>query len=77
MNNTPDLAPLIKSVLAIVGIAFALGQYPKLETWARVEATQAVSWKEPLPYFFANPRAKTKHTHPIHPKFSPQKEGAQ
>ena len=58
MNNTPDLAPLIKGVLVIVGIALALGQYPKLETWAREQAIEAVAWKEPLPYFFASAHQK-------------------
>ena len=40
MNSTPDLSPLIKGVLALIGIAIALGQYPKLEHWARAQALE-------------------------------------
>ena len=36
--NIPDLSPLIKGVLVIVGIAIAIGQYPRLEVWARSQA---------------------------------------
>jgi hypothetical protein len=53
--NFPDLSPLIKGVFVIVGFAIALGQYPRLETWARSQAIEAVSWKQGLPYFFAKP----------------------
>ena len=65
--NTPDLSPLIKGVLVIVGIAIAIGQYPRLEVWARSQAIQAVAWKQPLPYFFqgsathAHRKAKLSH----------------
>lgn len=52
MNNTPDLSPLIKGVFVVVGIAIAIGQYSRLEMWARSQAIEAVAWKEPLPYFF-------------------------
>jgi hypothetical protein len=53
MNSTPDLSPLIKGVLVVIGISIALGQYPKLERWARTQALEAVAWKQGLPYFFA------------------------
>ena len=55
--QTPDLSPLIKGVFVIVGIAISLGQYGRLEHWARKQAMEAVAWREPLPYFFAQPKA--------------------
>jgi hypothetical protein len=61
MNSTPDLSPMVKGVLAIIGIAIALGQYPRLERWACVQALEAVQWKQGLPYFFAAPHAGAKH----------------
>ena len=50
--STPDLSPLIKGVLTLVLFSMAIGQYPALERWARKEALAAVTWREPLPYFF-------------------------
>jgi hypothetical protein len=49
---TPDLSPLVKGIIVIIGIAVALGQYPKLESWAKGQAIEAVAWKQGLPYFF-------------------------
>ena len=59
--QTPDLSPLIKGVFVIVGIAISLGQYGRLEHWARKQAMEAVAWREPLPYFFAQPKASAHH----------------
>lgn len=53
--NPPDISPLVKGAIALVGIALTLGFYGKLEHWARNEALEAIEWKEPLPYFFASP----------------------
>jgi hypothetical protein len=66
MNSTPDLSPLIKGVLVLIGIAIALGQYPRLERWARTQALEAVQWKQGLPYFFAAPHVGVKHHHSTH-----------
>jgi hypothetical protein len=57
---------MVKGVLAIIGIAIALGQYPRLERWARVQALEAVQWKQGLPYFFGPPHAEAKHHHSIY-----------
>jgi hypothetical protein len=65
--NAPDLSPLVKGSLALIGIALTLGQFGKLETWARHQAVEAVAWKQPLPYFFASKPRDTKKHHP-HPK---------
>jgi hypothetical protein len=54
--NVPDISSLVKGVMAIVGIAIAVGQYSNLEHWARMQAAQALVWKEPLPYFFDRPK---------------------
>jgi hypothetical protein len=51
--NTPDIGPLVKGIMVIIGISIATGQYSNLEHWARVQAAEAFLWKEPLPYFFA------------------------
>ena len=61
--QTPDLSPLVKGVIVVVGLAIALGQYPKLETWARAQALEAVAWKQGLPYFFAPSPVEPKHRH--------------
>jgi hypothetical protein len=50
--QTLDLSPLVKGIIVIVGIAIALGQYPKLERWAKTQALEAIEWKQGLPYFF-------------------------
>jgi hypothetical protein len=55
--QTPDISPLVKGALAIIGLALALGQYGRLEHWARTQALHAVAWREPLPSFFAPPGA--------------------
>ena len=59
--QTPDLSPLIKGIFVIVGIAISLGQYGRLEHWARKQAMEAVAWREPLPYFFAQSKATAHH----------------
>ncbi len=66
MNSTPDLSPLVKGVLALMGIAIALGQYPRLEHWARAQALEAVQWKQGLPYFFPASPAGDRHHHINH-----------
>jgi hypothetical protein len=63
MNTTPDLSPLVKGVLVLIGIAIALGQYPRLERWARSQALEAVQWKQGLPYFFDAAHAESNHRH--------------
>ena len=62
--QTPDLSPLVKGVIARVGLALALGQYGRLERWARTQAMEALAWKEPLPYFFAPPHAASHAARP-------------
>jgi|GEM_PF-2767352 len=47
-----DIAPLVKGIISIIGIALALGQYPKLEHWAREQAIEAMKWKQDLPDLF-------------------------
>ncbi len=47
-----DLSPLIKGLFPLIAIAISLGQYPKLEHWARAQAAEAIAWKTGLPYFF-------------------------
>jgi|GEM_PF-3907369 len=61
MNNVPDLSPFIKGVFVVTSFAIALGQYPKLEAWARKQAIEAVAWKEPHPYFFSSPAHHQHH----------------
>ena len=61
--NTPDISPLVKGILGIILLAISFGQYPKLEHWARVQAIQALEWKENLPYFFAGPQSARAHSH--------------
>lgn len=60
--QTPDITPLVKGAIAIVGLALALGQYGRLEQWARTQALHAVAWPEPLPYFFAQPGVSAHRT---------------
>jgi hypothetical protein len=64
--NAPDLSSLVKGAIAVVGIAITLGLYGKLESWTRQQAIQAVTWKEPLPYFFGSKHhnSKQRHGHP-------------
>jgi hypothetical protein len=50
--NIVDLSPLIKGLLPIIGIAISLGQYPKLEQWARAQAVESLAWKQGLPHIF-------------------------
>jgi hypothetical protein len=50
--NTPDLSPLVKGIVALIGVALALGQFGNLEQWASNQAMEAIMWKKPLPYFF-------------------------
>jgi hypothetical protein len=59
--QTPDLGPLVRGIIVVIGIAIALGQYPKLERWAKLQAIGAIEWKQGLPYFFDTPRARVKH----------------
>jgi hypothetical protein len=51
--NTPDIGPLVKGIMTVIGIVIAMGQYSNLERWARIQAAEALMWKQPLPYFFA------------------------
>ena len=66
MNNAIDVSPLIRGLLAIIGIAVAFGQYPKLEQWAREQAAESFAWKQGLPHFFGDGQHRAKprrHTH--------------
>ena len=66
MNNAIDVSPLIRGLLAIIGIAVAIGQYPKLDHWAREQAAESFAWKQGLPHFFGDVRHHSKprrHTH--------------
>jgi hypothetical protein len=58
--QTTDLSPLVRGIIVIVGIAIALGQYPKLERWAKTQALEAIEWRQGLPYFF--PQANRTNT---------------
>lgn len=51
--RTPDISSLVTGILTVVAIAIGLGQYGKLETWARKQAMEAMLWKHGLPNFFA------------------------
>jgi hypothetical protein len=67
--NTPDISPLVRGTLVIIGLAIALGLYPSLAHWARAQAVQAMQWHEELAYFF-QASTKMRHyvtvKHPIH-----------
>jgi hypothetical protein len=54
MMQTPDLSPLVRGIIVIIGIAIALWQYTKLERWAKLQAIEAIEWKQGLPYFFSS-----------------------
>lgn len=54
-----DLSGLIRGLLTVIGIALATGQYGKLESWARHQAIEAMTWKHGLPYFFTPKRSKS------------------
>ncbi len=47
--RTPDIAPLIQGVFVLIAIAVGLGQYPRLEHWARAQALGAMQWEQPFP----------------------------
>ena len=64
MNNVPDMSGLIKGILAVIGIAMATGQYPRLESWSRSQAIEALEWKQGLPHFF---KAQVHSSHSKHP----------
>jgi hypothetical protein len=55
-----DINSLVAGILAIIGFAIGIGQYGRLEAWARNQAMEAMMWKRGLPYFFAPAR---KHGH--------------
>lgn len=63
--STPDLSPLVKGALSLVLFSIATGQYPVLERWARRQALTAVTWREPLPYFFGEPRGSKPISHSV------------
>ena len=70
--RTPEIAPLVQGVMAIIGLALMLGQYPKLERWAQLHAAEALMWQRPLPYFFAVPASRpAKHIIHRHPAAGP------
>ncbi len=46
-----DIGSLIAGLLVIVGIALAMGQYPRLERFAREQAVLALRGWEPQPFF--------------------------
>jgi hypothetical protein len=55
MNNVLDLSSLIRGLMAVIGIALALGRYPKLAHWSKEQAAESIAWKHGLPHFFAKP----------------------
>jgi hypothetical protein len=61
MNNVLDLSSLIRGLMAVIGIAFALGQYPKLAHWSRVQAAESIAWKHGLPHFFSHVHARASY----------------
>ena len=63
MSNALDLSSLIRGLLAVIGIAIALGQYPKLEYWSREQAAESIAWKHGLPHFFAHVHTQPKLHH--------------
>jgi hypothetical protein len=59
--KTPEIGSLVSGIIAIVGIAISIGQYGRLESWARHQAMEAMAWKRGLPYFFAPPAKRPVH----------------
>ena len=53
IGHMVDLSGLIKGILVVIGISIATGHYGDLERWARKQGLEAMQWKQPLPYFFA------------------------
>lgn len=51
--KTPDINSLVTGILTVIGIAIAIGQYGRLEAWARRQAMEAMLWDRGLPHFFA------------------------
>ncbi len=64
MSNALDLSSLIRGLLAVIGIAIAFGQYPKLEHWSREQAAESLAWKRGLPHFFASVHTRQKTHRP-------------
>ena len=64
MSNAIDVSPLIRGLLVVIGIAIAVGQYPKLEHWAREQAAESFAWKQGLPHFFAGSPYTHQSAHP-------------
>ncbi len=46
-----EIGSLITGLLVIIGIALAVGQYPRLERFARAQAAQALRGWQPHPFF--------------------------
>jgi hypothetical protein len=57
--RAPDISPLVKGALMIVLLSLSIGQFEALEKWARAQAIEALAWREPLPYFFGKPKARS------------------
>lgn len=51
--NATDLRDIIKGLLVVISISLALGQYPKLQRFARLEAAKALKGGH-TPRFFPN-----------------------
>ena len=73
--RTPDIGSLVTGLLAVVGLALALGQYGRLEAWARAQAIEAMAWKQGLPYFFA-PVGRPSHKARPHGQGHPHHSGS-
>ncbi len=43
-----EIGSLVSGLLVVIGIAIGLGQYPRLERWAREQAIEAMEWKQGL-----------------------------
>jgi hypothetical protein len=50
--NTPDISSMVRGILVVIGLAVVVGEYPRLEHWARAQAIESMQWKQGLPLFF-------------------------
>ena len=51
------MTELIRGITSLVLLSVALGQYPRLERWARHEAMRALVWEATPPFFPGTYRA--------------------
>ncbi len=73
--RAPEIQLLVTGLLAVIGIAIGIGQYGKLEVWARHQAFEAMQWKGDLPVFsYPTPTQKTQH-HRVRTHAAAHREG--